>query len=95
MRSEVWTFLTSLGVGLVLSLVYFVLLAFIVRGLRALEPKQAVLFMTVSFPFRLALLGLAMIWLVRANGLIGALAMIPSLLASRWITHRLVQRWQR
>ena len=94
MSLDVGTVLTSLGIGLALSLAYFVLLAFIVRGLRVLQPKQAVLFMTVSFPLRLALLGLAMIWLVRTNGLLGALAMLPSLWTGRWITHRLVQRWQ-
>ena len=93
MSLDVGTVLASLGIGFGLSLVYFVLLAFVVHGLRALEPKQAMIFMTVSFPFRLALFGLALIWLIRTNGLIGALAMVPSLWAGRWLTHRLVQRW--
>jgi hypothetical protein len=84
----------SLGVGLLLSLIYFALLALMTYGLRAANTKQAVVIVTISFPFRLALLGMGMIWLIRYSGLVGALAMIPSLMLGRFLTHRLVKRWQ-
>jgi uncharacterized membrane protein (DUF485 family) len=88
------TVAVSLAVGLLLSLVYFGLLALMTFGLRTLNTKQAALIVTASLPFRLALLAIGMIWLIRYSGLVGALAMIPSIMFGRFLTHRVVRRWQ-
>jgi hypothetical protein len=82
--------LSSLGVALLLSFIYFGLLALIAEGAKRLDAKQALLFVTVSFPMRLALLGLAMAWLLQRRGVVGALAMLPSIWIGRFVTHRVL-----
>lgn len=85
------TILTSLGVAFVASLAYFGLLAVIARRMRSWEQKRAMTILLASFPFRLALLGVALVWLVRHNGLVGALAVVPSV----WLSRALTNRWVR
>lgn len=86
--------LNSLLIGLVLFLCYFGLLALITRGIRKLEPKQAILVLTASVPMRLGLLALGMAWLVHLYGLVGALGMLLGLWPARFIVHRLVKMQQ-
>ena len=79
----------SLGIAFAASMLYFGLLALMARGLRLLDSKQAVTFLAMSFPFRLGLLGMALVWLLRQYGLVGALAVLPSM----WLSHYLIHRW--
>ena len=87
--------LSSLAIGLVISMVYFGFLALVVRSLGALTPKQTMLVTTLSFPVRLGLLGLVMAWVVRINGLVGALALLPGLFISRFVLQRWITRSKR
>ena len=87
---------SRIGISLVLTLFlsfgYFGILALIAEGAKRLDAKQALLFVTVSFPMRLALLGLAMAWLLHRHGAIAALAMVPSIWIGRLVIHRLLRQ---
>ncbi len=84
--------LSSLAIGLVASLAYFGALALLVRRLGDATPKRALLAITLSLPVRLGLLGVVMAWVVRTNGLAGALALLPSLLIGRIVIRRWLER---
>lgn len=78
---------SSLAIGLLASMVYFGALALIVRQIGALTPKQTVLVTSLSLPIRLGLLGLVMAWVIRSNGMVGALGLLPGMFISRFAIH--------
>lgn len=88
----IWLLMRDLGLSLVLALGYFGLLALLARRLFSLEPKQATLYVAISLPLRLGLLGMGMIWLLRRDGLIGAVSMVLGLWLGRFLIGRIHRR---
>ena len=73
------------GLGLAAVWGYLALLAALVHSVRSLPPKLAAILIAISLPIRLGLLGLALVWSVRSQALIGVLSVVLGLWIGRFI----------
>lgn len=81
----------DVAVSLATVVGYFGLLAWAVRRALALPAKQAALCILATLPLRLALIGLSVVWLIRAQHLWG----IPLILIGLLVGQFAMGRWAR
>jgi hypothetical protein len=70
---------------------YYGLLALALRRAFSLPPQRAALWILGTLPLRLALVGLGVVWLIRARSLWGVLVILLGMLAGQFVFARWIR----